>query len=112
MPRSPSVRDPHGLITLLYNSRPLEYTIFRKQEHQAKVLTSKEIDSHLRKPNKPYKPAPDHPWRQYCRRINGKPISRIGQLYFGENRTAVLWVDKESEKLTLDIGITRVILQL
>jgi hypothetical protein len=67
--------NAQGLITLLYKGRSLKYTIFHKQERQATVLMSKEIDTHLEKPKKPYKPAPDHPWRQYGRRINGKPIS-------------------------------------
>jgi len=67
--------NAEGLITLLYKGRSLDYTIFQKQERQSTVLMSKEIDPHLRKPKKPYKPAPDHPWRQYGRRINGKPIS-------------------------------------
>jgi transposase len=67
--------NAEGLITLLYKGRSLEYTVFEKQKRQSRVLTAKEIDAHLSKPKKAYKPAPDHPWRQYGRRINGKPIS-------------------------------------
>ena len=67
--------NAQGLISILYKGRSLDYTIFHKQERQSTVLMSKEIDAHLERPKKPYKPAPDHPWRQYGRRINGKPTS-------------------------------------
>jgi transposase len=67
--------NAQGLITILYKGRPLNYTIFHKQHRQAQVVMTKEIDTHLKKPKKPHKPGPDHPWRQYGRRINGKPIS-------------------------------------
>jgi transposase len=66
--------NAEGDITILYKGRPLDYSIFHKQQRQAEVVLSKEVDTHLGKAKKPYKPAPDHPWRQYNRRINGKPI--------------------------------------
>jgi transposase len=66
--------NPQGEITILYKGKPLQYSIFHKQQRQAEVLTSKEIDTHLKKKKKPHKPAADHPWRQYGRRINGKPV--------------------------------------
>jgi transposase len=51
--------NPAGSITILYKGKPLDYTIFVKQERQSEVLSSKEIDSHLKKHQQP---APDHPW--------------------------------------------------
>jgi transposase len=51
--------SPHGTIFILYKGKPLDYTIFVKQERQAEVLSSKEIDAHLKKHQQP---APDHPW--------------------------------------------------
>lgn len=67
--------NAQGDITILYKGRPLNYSIFHKQQRQAEVVMSKEIDTHLKKSKKPYKPAPNHPWRQYGRRISGKAIS-------------------------------------
>lgn len=66
--------NAQGEITILYKGKPLIYSIFHKQQRQAQVLTSKEIDAHLQKQKKLHKPAPDHPWRQYGRHISGKPI--------------------------------------
>jgi transposase len=59
-----------GEISILYKGRPLQYAIFRKQLRQAQTVFAKDIDAHLKTP----KPASDHPWRQYGRRISGKPI--------------------------------------
>ena len=66
--------DAQGDVTILYKGRALDYSIFHKQQRQAEVVTSKEIDTHLKKSKKPYKPAPDHPWRQYGRQTKRKPI--------------------------------------
>ena len=67
--------NAQGAIKILYKGRSLDYTIFHKQQRQAQVVMSKEIDTHLKKSKKPHKPAADHPWHQYGRRINGRPIS-------------------------------------
>ena len=67
--------DAQGDVTILYKGRALDYSIFHKQQRQAEVVMSKEIDTHLKKSKKPHKPDPNHPWRQYGRRINGKAIS-------------------------------------
>ncbi len=66
--------NAQGDITILYKAKPLNYSIFHMQQRQAQVITSKEIDAHLKNHKKPHKPAPDHPWRQYGRHISGKPI--------------------------------------
>ena len=67
--------NAQGEITIIYKGRSLDYSIFHKQQRQAEVVMSKEIDTHLKKSKKPHKPDPNHPWRQYGRRINGKAIS-------------------------------------
>ena len=68
--------NAQGEIAILYKGKSLAYSVFRKQQRQSQVLSSKEIDLHLEK--KPHKPAPDHPWRQYGKRISGKPILQEG----------------------------------
>jgi hypothetical protein len=68
--------DPQGEISILYKGRPLDYTVFQKQQRQAEVVASKSIDAKLKKP---HKPAKDHPWRTYGRRISGKPIKEDPQ---------------------------------
>ena len=69
-------QNAQGDIKILYKGRSLDYTVFHKQQRQAEVVMSKEVDSHLKKSRKPHKPAADHVWRQYGRRINGRPIPK------------------------------------
>jgi len=61
-------------ITILYNSKPLAFSIFQKPIRQAEVVDTKTLD-HQIKTLKP--PAPDHPWRQYGQHISGKPIQEL-----------------------------------
>jgi transposase len=63
--------NAQGEINILYKGHPLAYSVFHKQQRQAEVASSKDIDTIL---NKPSKPAPDHPWRDYGKRLSGKPI--------------------------------------
>jgi transposase len=63
--------NAYGEVTLLYKDQPLDYTIYRKPQRQAEVVSSKTLDHQLRQP-KP--PAANHPWRQYGRHLNGKLI--------------------------------------
>lgn len=63
-----------GEITILYNSRPLAFSIFQKPIRQAEVVDTKTLDHQVKTP-KP--PAPDHPWRQYGQQISGKPIQQV-----------------------------------
>jgi hypothetical protein len=53
--------DDQGKVAILYKGNELSYTIFQKQEHQAEVVTAKEVE-HQRKP---YKPSPNHPWYHF-----------------------------------------------
>jgi len=60
-----------GEVTILYNNKPLSYTLYHKPSRQAEVVDSKTLDRQLKIPTLP---APNHPWRRYGHRINGKPI--------------------------------------
>ena len=51
-------------ITILYNAKPLPFTIYNQQAHQAEVVSAKQLDRTLNEKRLPHKPAPDHPWRQ------------------------------------------------
>jgi predicted DNA-binding protein (UPF0251 family) len=61
-----------GEVTILYKDKPLAYTIYHKSPRQAEVVDTKTLDRHIQTP-KP--PAPNHPWRQYDRHLDGKPIA-------------------------------------
>ena len=63
--------NAQGEVTILYKNKPLAYTIFHKPIRQAEVADTKTLDRHIQSPQPP---APDHPWRTYGRRLNGKPI--------------------------------------
>lgn len=65
-------QDAQGNISILYKGKPLEYSIFHKQQRQAAVVQSKHVNSHLDK--QPRRPAANHPWRNYEHHLNGKPI--------------------------------------
>ena len=60
-----------GEVTILYRNVPLEYTIFHKPARQAEVVDTKTLDHQIKLPQPP---PSNHPWRQYGRRISGKPI--------------------------------------
>ena len=51
-------QNEQGQVTILYKGEELVYTIFKKQERQAEVVTSKQVA------REPWHPAEDHPWRR------------------------------------------------
>jgi hypothetical protein len=55
--------DAVGQVAILYKSKPLEYTVFHKQEHQAEIVDTKDIDQVLDNQRFAHTPAPNHPWR-------------------------------------------------
>jgi transposase len=57
--------DAAGQVSILYKSKPLEFTLFHKQAHQAEIVDSKDVDPALEKQRKPTIPALDHPWRKF-----------------------------------------------
>lgn len=63
-----------GEVTILYNNKPLSYTIYHKPTRQAEVVDTKTLDRQVKIPQPP---APNHPWRRYGHPINGKPIEEI-----------------------------------
>jgi len=67
-------QNAQGEVTILYKHRPLAYTLYHKPIRQAQVVDTKTLDRQIKSP-KP--PAPNHPWRQYGRHLNGKPIQEV-----------------------------------
>src|SRR6266496_5055711 len=51
-------------ITILYNAKPLPFTIYNQQVKQAEVVSAKQLDLALQPTRLPTKPALDHPWRK------------------------------------------------
>lgn len=68
--------NAQGEISILYKGQSLTYTVYRKQQRQAEVISSKSIDDKLKQIHRPGK---DHPWRQYGQRISGKPNTEVVQ---------------------------------
>ena len=62
-----------GDVTILYNHKPLPYSIYHKPLRQAEVADSKSLDRKLRTPTPP---AANHPWRQYGRHLDGTPLEQ------------------------------------
>ncbi len=58
-------KDACGNIALLYKHKPLPYTVFHKQAHQAEIVDAKGVNHALENQRLAHKPAPDHPWRHY-----------------------------------------------
>ena len=65
--------NAQGEVTILYKNKPLPYTIYHQPTRQAEVADTKTLDRQIKTP-KP--PPPNHPWRQYGRHLNGKPIQK------------------------------------
>ena len=62
------LENEHGNIKVLLDQTPLKFKRFIRQPKRNELADSKDIE--LRSS----KPAPDHPWRTYGTKINGKPI--------------------------------------
>lgn len=52
--------NAQGKVSRLYQGKTLDYTIFHRQEHQAEIRDTKQVNA----PRPHYTPGPDHPWRQ------------------------------------------------
>jgi len=65
--------DAQAAVLILHNSKELPFTIFHKQERLAPIVDSKNVDLVLPAP-KPFKPAPDHPWRKQYRLFHPEAI--------------------------------------
>ena len=66
--------DAQASVTILYQSKPLPFAIFHKQERLAEIVDSKNVDLLLRNQSKAHKPAPDHPWRTSFLPIKGTSL--------------------------------------
>jgi len=54
----------NGEVSILYQNKPLDFTLFQSQPRQAVEVNSKTIDHELHHPEKAHKPAANHPWRR------------------------------------------------
>jgi len=70
--------DAAGQVVILYKSKPLEFTIFHKQEHQAAIVDTKDIDRVMDTQRFAHTPAPNHPWRNspIGKAVDAKKISQ------------------------------------
>jgi len=62
------LENEHGKIRVLLDQTPLEFNRFIRQPKRNALADSKDIEV------RSSKPAPDHPWRNYGTKINGKPV--------------------------------------
>jgi transposase len=67
--------DLKGSITIIYNSKVLEYSCYKKQKRTAEIIEAKElnrkVDSVLKEKQKP---KANHPWRCYKTKIAALPV--------------------------------------
>jgi transposase len=63
--------NTQGEITILYQDKPLSYTVYHKAPCQAEVADTKTLDHQIKSP---WTPPADHPWRRYGQHLNGKPL--------------------------------------
>jgi len=59
-------KSANGKITVLLNQECLDFKCFVRQPRRAPLTSGKALE---------WKPAADHPWRTYGKKLNGKPIS-------------------------------------
>lgn len=62
------LENENGKIKVMLDQTPLEFKRFIRQPKRNGLADSKDIEI------RSSKPAPDHPWRTYEKKINGKPI--------------------------------------
>jgi hypothetical protein len=65
-----------GQVAILYKGKSLEFTVFHRQEHQAEIVGTKEVDLALQNLRKAHTPAPDHPWRNSFAPPRNPPLSK------------------------------------
>jgi len=51
-----------GQVAIFYKSKPLEFTVFHRQEHQAEIVETKNLDRVLDNQRFAHTPASNHPW--------------------------------------------------
>ena len=65
-----TVCDNHGIITLLYKGKALQYTVFDKKNRPPQIVDTKNINAVVDKRTKGHKPKADHPWRNYPKNLS------------------------------------------
>lgn len=65
--------NAQGDVTLLYQNKPLAYTLYHKAPRQAEVADTKTLDHQIRSP---WIPPADHPWRSYGQHLNDQPLPK------------------------------------
>lgn len=73
-------------VTILYNGKPLPYSLYHQQAKQAQVVSTKQLDQALHEQRMPPKPAPDHPWR----RGFATPLSKRGNVTLPNGDLSIL----------------------
>lgn len=72
-----TIHENHlGEIAIHYNNQPLDFTPFHKPVPQSPIVDTKSVDHQITPPDQsqPYRPAKDHPWRRYGKKLNRKPL--------------------------------------
>ena len=64
-------QNAQGNIALLYHNKPLDFTTYRRPVRQSQLVNTKTVDHKIKTP---HRPAKDHPWRQYGKKLDGTPI--------------------------------------
>ena len=59
-----------GEVSFFLNRQPLQVELFHRQPKQAQIVDSKSVHHSCKST-----PAPDHPWRSYGRKLNGKLVT-------------------------------------
>ena len=69
--------DLNGCVTLINQGKILDYIRHIRAKHNADIVDTKQLGlkMDLRRNNKPYKPAANHPWRHFV--INPNKASTI-----------------------------------
>ena len=65
-----------GQIDIRYKNQSLDFTPFHKPVRQSQIVDTKSVDQKIATPSntQPHRPAKDHPWRQYGKKLNRKPL--------------------------------------
>jgi transposase len=72
-----TVHENHlGEIVIRYKNQSLAFTPFHKPVRQSQIVDTKSVDHEIipPDPSQPFRPNQDHPWRQYGKKLNRKPL--------------------------------------
>jgi transposase len=69
------LENAQGAVTLEYQGKVLEHTVYDRQAHQSEIVSTKMLDAALATPRPPHIPAANHPWRNYGPATNSIALS-------------------------------------